>query len=286
MRAELPKDGAGAVDNSTIVVKDAEIREALAAFAELAASARPEGRARMLSGLRGLTALTDGIATNSVNALEVLAARPVSSEVQVRTLITQAGGIFIGKDELVRLDAVSAGAAIPDLPQGIEAFLNAKHPLRDGSIASHVILAFVPECGEWVCIDRGSGGRSDVVPGSLGSDLKGLPGDKQDRLLKPDGLPIQVLGASISSPPEYGPIFKALNFARALHFHMDRPLREAPFFDIYGRTADTAEEDRDCRIVVGRADAFGIFAQGRFPSNSSSPNVGLLAYWNLRELHS
>jgi hypothetical protein len=197
-----------------------------------------------------------------------------------RDLITKAGGIFIGKDELVNLGKLAPDAVLPEIPAKYsQAFLESTHPLREGTIASHIILGFDPETNQWNTIDRGEGGQSDIVPGSLGKDGKGLRGDKQDELLKKDGAQIIVEGAEISTHKDSLPIERTLDNAVALHLAAGKSIETAPFYGIWGRTGDTQNAASGRRRLLGRSHLRGVDAYGLYPGALAFADVGLLAGW-------
>jgi len=205
----------------------------------------------------------------------------LTTEEKTRTLITKAGGIFIGKDELVNLGKLAPDAVLPEIhAKYSQAFLESTHPLRGGSIASHIILVFDPETNKWYTADRGEGGKSDIVPGSLGKDGKGLSGDKQDELLKKDGAQIKVEGAEISTHKDSLPIERILDNAVALHLAAGKPLDTAPFYGIWGRSGDTQKAASGCRRLLGHSLQVGVRAYGRYHGDFAINNVGLLAGWN------
>jgi len=202
---------------------------------------------------------------------------------KTRALITKAGGIFIGKDELLKLgnDKLAPDAVIPEIhAKYSQAFLESTHPLRGGSIASHIILGFDPETNKWYTADRGEGGQSDIVPGSLGKDGKGLSGDKQDELLKKDGAQIKVEGAEISTHKDSLPIERILDNAVALHLAAGKPLDTAPFYGIWGRSGDTQNAASGCRRLLGLSRRNGVRANANCHSDNAFSYVGLIAGWN------
>lgn len=201
----------------------------------------------------------------------------VSSNEGIQTLINQAGGIFIGKDELVKLGKLSADAQIPEIPAKYsQAFLESKHPLRNGTMASHVLLAFDPESNQWHCIDRGEGSKSDIIPGSLGRDGQGLSGNKQDKLIEN----VSIEGVKISSPKDSYPVERILDNAIAKHLADGKSIDTAPFRGIWGRTADTDRALAGCRILLGYSYEFGSRVDDVFHSDCAYSDVGLLACWN------
>jgi hypothetical protein len=181
---------------------------------------------------------------------------------------------------LVGLGKIAPDAQVPEIPAKYSAvFLQAAHPLRTGSIASHVILGFDTESGEWHCIDRGEGGKSDIVPGSLGRESNGLGGDEQDALLKRGGAQIAVEGVAISSPKDSYPIERVLDSAIALHLKEGKSFETLPF-RVWGRTADTELMDAGCRVLPGYSDVDGSLVNDNYHSDHTSDHVGLLASWN------
>jgi hypothetical protein len=215
----------------------------------------------------------------------------LSQEV-TRDLITKAGGIFIGKEELVKLGKLAPDAVLPEIPAKYsQAFLESKHPLRERTleskdplrertIASHIILGFDPETNQWHTIDRGEGGQSDIVPGSFGKDGKGLSGDKQDELLKKDSTQIKVEGVEISTHKDSLPIERMLDSAVALHFAAGKSIETAPFYGIWGRTGDTQNAASGCRRLLGNSYQNGVYAVDYYHSDNANYLVGLIAGWN------
>lgn len=182
-------------------------------------------------------------------------------------IIKEAGGIFV----------VPAGVEVPPIPEkySIE-FLESKHPLREGSIAGHVILGFDDESKQWVCIDRGSGGQSDIVPGSLGPDGRGLPGNKQDDIIAGK----EVGGVKLTSPDDYEPNKRVIDAAIVQHLNEGKSVQELPFYGIWGRTADTGHAAAGCRVLLGLSSGLGTDVRDFYHSDRALGNVGLLAVWN------
>lgn len=198
-----------------------------------------------------------------------------------RVLITKAGGIFIGKEELVRLGELDTDAVVPEIPAKYsKAFLEAAHPFRSETIASHITLAFDRESNAWHSIDRGEGGKSDIVPGSLGNEGRGLIGTRQDRLLTKNGAQIKVEGVVISPHEDSFPIERILNNAVALHLAAGKPIDTAPLRGIFGRTGDFRRGTPGCRIVLGCPDEGSVRVLDSFHSLVIDSDVGLLAGWN------
>jgi hypothetical protein len=211
----------------------------------------------------------------------LLAQGPALTQEETRALITKAGGIFIGKEELIKLEKLAPDAVIPEIPAKYsQAFLESTHPLRGGSIASRIIIAFDPQSNQWHTVDRGEGGKSDIVPGSLGKDGRGLSGDKQDELLKKDGAQIKVEGVEISPHKDSSPIERILDNAVALHLAADKSIDTAPFRDIYGRTGDTQRGASGCRVLLGHSHGNGVDVYVGYHSDDANDGVGLLAGWN------
>lgn len=195
----------------------------------------------------------------------------VSSNEGIQTLITQAGGIFIGKDELVKLGKLSADAQIPEIPAKYsQAFLNANHPFRGGTIASHAILGFDIKTNQWYCIEK------SIVPASLS-----LGGSKQDKLLQnKDGSQIEVDGVKVSSPKDSKPIERVLDNVIALHLKDGKSIEEAPFRGVWARTADTDRAGRGCRVLLGISLVIGSCVSPNSGAGHADEIVGLLAGWN------
>ena len=193
--------------------------------------------------------------------------------------IIDAGGIFIGKEELVELGRLESGTEIPPIPEkfGLQ-FLQSEHPLRGGSIASHVILAFDPDPknAAWHCIDRGTGGESDIVPGYLGQDGGRLSAYEQDKLVEN----VNVEGCNLRAPRDSYPVERILNNAVALHLRKEGSIEGAPFRGIWGRTADTERGAVGCRVLVGFSDEDGTVVHDFYPSDFAGNDLGLLACWN------
>jgi hypothetical protein len=173
------------------------------------------------------------------------------------------GVVIVGEQE-----AAKAGVSIP--AKYSQAFLNATHPIRGGTIASHAILGFDIETNQWYCIEK------SIVPES-----RNLSGIKQDKLLQnKEGSQIEVEGVKISSPKDSKPIERLLNNVIALHLKDGKSIEEAPFRGIWGRTADTDRAFTGCRILLGFSDEFGSRVDGPAHSDYAGRNVGLLACWN------
>ena len=193
-------------------------------------------------------------------------------------LILEAGGIFVGRDELLRLGQLIPNAQVPEIPaRYCETFLSALHPLRGGTVASHVILAFDPKSNQWGCIDRGEGGRSDIVPGSLGRDGAGLRGFEQDNLIAN----VSVEGCRLESPTDSKLVGRILGSAVALHLKDGKSIEDAPFRGVWGRTADTKDAVWGCRIILGPSNKDGPdVMDDNYHSEDTHSDVGLLAIWS------
>ncbi len=142
------------------------------------------------AGVERASAVAEGVSPSSQIAQEI------------RTLITTSHGVLI--DEGKKLEGLNEKAA-----RFLLEFLKTDHPLRGGNMASHVIL----DTNNWVCIDRGSGGVSDIIPGSLGPRGRGLPGADQDAIIKD----VEVNGVKLESPRDCRAVQAALNSAIAQH---------------------------------------------------------------------
>ena len=190
----------------------------------------------------------------------------------IKTILTQAGGIFIGKEELVRLGKLASDAVVHEIPERYNAaFFQQSHPLREGTIAAHIILAFDPTSNQWLCVDRGKGGESDIVPGSLG-----LGGSEQDRIIEGKS----IAGVSLSSPVDSYPYERVVVNAAKLHLLEGKPKEKQPFRDIWARTADTTHAKADCRVLLGNFGWNGTIVYDCYHSVNAGFNVGLFAVWN------
>jgi hypothetical protein len=203
-----------------------------------------------------------------------------------RRLITACGGVFIGIEELTRRDDSLEGRiyTVPPLPATCTpAFLQSPHPLRDGLIASHAILALDfdrrTKTLAWHMIDRGTGGANDIIPGSLGVGGEGLPGRRQDELLKVADRWLSVHGVSLVPPHNSSPIERVLNHAIRIHVESGKNIETAPFFGIWARTGDTERCAMNCRALLGMSKPPGILVQCFTRSDFVSRNVGLLGEW-------
>ncbi len=203
-----------------------------------------------------------------------------------RRLITACGGMFIGIEELTRRDDSLQGRiyTVPPLPASCTpAFLQSPHPLRDGLIASHAILALDfdrrTKTLAWHMIDRGTGGATDIIPGSLGVDGNGLPGRRQDELLRVGDRWLSIHGVSLAPPENSFPIERVLNHAIRLHLESGKPLEKAPFFGVWARTGDTERCAMNCRALLGMSKPPGILVQCLTRGDLVSRNVGLLGEW-------
>ena len=97
-----------------------------------------------------------------VNA-EVIGQGTLCIERTVRDMIVQGGGIFIGKEELVRLQRLAPDAMVPEIPEKFSTtFLSARHPFHHGAMANHVILGFDADTDSWYCFER------HIIPNSIG----------------------------------------------------------------------------------------------------------------------
>ena len=217
---------------------------------QAAQTATPSGRAKAQA------ALTQGIAEN---------------------LIENAGGIFLGEKQLKALGVLDENATIPPIPEKFSrAFLNATHPIREGKIAAHIILGFDPDTNAWYCFEK------SIVPGSLGEDGRGLSGPEQDKLLlDQNGQPKIVGEMKYSSPTDYRPIKNVLDNVIRLQLNNGAKVEDLPFYGIYGRTADTQNADRGCRVLLGCSARNGSNVYPLyFSPDYAADDVGLLAGWN------
>jgi hypothetical protein len=199
----------------------------------------------------------------------------VSAHEDIKTLITQAGGIFVGKDELLGLGKLSADFELPPIPEKFSTtFFNATHPTRGGTIASRIILGFDVETNQWYCIEK------MIVPES-----RNLSGSKQDKLLQnQDGSQIEVEGVKTSSPKDSKPIERVLDNVIALHLKVhlndEKAIDWAPFSHEYARTADTVRADHGCRVLLGCSHESGSRIAPHSDAAEAEYDIGLLAGWN------
>jgi hypothetical protein len=193
-------------------------------------------------------------------------------------LITKAGGIFLGEKQLKALGVIDQNVTIPPIPEKFSrAFLNAAHPLRGGRIKEHIILGFDPKTGAWYCFEK------SIVPGSLGTDGRGLSGPEQDKLLLDEnGEPKSVGEMQYSSPIDYRPIKNVLDNVIRWQLKNGAKVESLPFYGIWGRTDDRQNAHRftPCRMVLGESGLSGSQVSVSFLAGDASKFVGLLADWN------
>ena len=191
-------------------------------------------------------------------------------------LISKAGGIFLGEKQLKELGVIGKNVTVPPIPEKFSrAFLNARHPLRDGKMAAHIILGFDPDTKQWYCFEK------SIVPGSLGQDGRGLSGPEQDELLLDDNKqPRTVQNLRYTSPTDYRPIKRVLDDVIKLQLRNSVQVRDLPFYGVLGRTADEANAGRGCRVLLGRSHRDGSNVNGRYSADYAYNDVGLLAGWN------
>jgi hypothetical protein len=203
-------------------------------------------------------------------------AQAALSQGVAETLISKAGGIFLGEKQLKELGVIDKGVTVPPVPQKFSrAFLNANHPLRGGKMAAHIILGFDPKTREWYCFEK------SIVPGSLGTDGRGLSGPKQDNLLLDEHRkPKTVQGMKYTSPTDYHPIKRVLDNVIKLQRKQGVAVGDLPFYRVWGRTSDTENAGRGCRVLLGASDRHGSFVYGHFSAAYADGHIGLLAGWN------
>ncbi len=92
---------------------------------------------------------------------------------QIAELITQLGGIFLGRDEMLRLGAIAQDANLPEMPGEFSAdFFRAPHPTRLGTIARYCVVGIDIMSGTWHIFEK-----------SIAENSLGLNGTDQDKLL-------------------------------------------------------------------------------------------------------
>jgi hypothetical protein len=236
----------------------------------------PQDQAEIIA--QGVTALAAEVADAAPTAAPHTRAKAQAALTQgiADNLITNAGGIFLGEKQLKALGVIDKNLAIPPIPEKFSReFLNATHPIRGGKIAEHIILGFDPNTNAWYCFEK------SIVPGSLGTDGRGLSGREQDKvLLDENGQPKIVGEMKYSSPTDYRPIKNVLDNVIRLQLNNGANVEDLPFYGIYGRTADTQNAGRGCRVLLGDSDQHGSDVYGSFSAVHASNDVGLLAGWN------
>jgi hypothetical protein len=223
------------------------------------------------------------------SAVEVLRNQHIQNSIKQK--IKAAGGIFIGREELIKLGKLSRDAKLPAIPEEFSRkFLSSAHPLREGTIASHIILAFDPESQCWYAIDRGQGAQSDLAPGTLGRK-----GPEQIIQTQINGQSPSLNGLELSPPLQYEPYQRSIQNAVELHLKNSQPLHEAPFFRCFGRTnhkftyypENNYKEGREHSILIGNfpirlesgETAPSIAVHFGTPTESDHGNVGLILCW-------
>jgi hypothetical protein len=206
------------------------------------------------------------------------AAKSVLKQGVAEKLILNAGGIFLGEEQLKELGVISKGVTLPQVPEYFsKEFLNAPHSRCSGRIAEHIILGFNPTTNNWYCFEK------SIVPGSLGTDGQGLSGPWQDELLRGGtGYSRTVGRMGYTSPTDYRPIKSVLDNVIQLQLNHGVAVQDLPFYGVYGRTADTQNAVRGCRVLLGYSCKYGSDVRRDCSADNASSDVGLLAGWNLK----
>ena len=206
------------------------------------------------------------------------AAKSVLKQGVAEKLILNAGGIFLGEKKLKELGVISKGVTLPPVPEYFsKEFLNAPHSRRSGKIAAHIILGFNTTTNNWYCFEK------SIVPGSLGADGKGLSGPRQDELLRDGtGYSRTVRGMAYTSPTDYRPIKSVLDNVVKLLLNAGVAVQDLPFYGVFGRTADTQNARRGCRVLLGYSIQDGSSVLSDYSAGYARLNVGLLAGWNFK----
>jgi hypothetical protein len=203
---------------------------------------------------------------------ETSARKAIVAEVVVRVLILNAGGVFIGKEELVKLGKSVPDAVVTELPAKYsEAFFRASHPIRGVEIARNAILGFDTVTNQWYCFEK------TIIPNSTG-----ISGDEQDKLVRNiEGSQLEVEGVKMSSPSDSEPVQRVLDTAIAFHLKHGGSIEDVPLADIWARTADTKNGyEPDCRVLLGRSDKNGSCKLTSAPANTGHTRIGLLVDWS------
>lgn len=190
-----------------------------------------------------------------------------------RKILTEAGGIFVGRKELMRLGVVQKGASIPPIPPEFSrGFFEAQHPLREGQIAGHVILGYDPKTDRWYCFEK------SVIEVSFSRAKRMVRKDKM--LSYKDGRQITRNGLQYSSPKDYRPIQRILNSLIKLHMRDGGIEEHLPFYDTCAITFDTIGSYFNCCVTISVIDGKGSHAG---PYALLMPElcdtVGLLPSW-------
>ena len=187
----------------------------------------------------------------------------------IRGEVRSNGGVVIGKKELIDLGVIDANTDVPQIPEEFSLkFLMSEHPLRGGQISAHVMLGYDPYTQRWYCFDK------SVAPGSLN-----LSGDDQDKLLlNSDGTRLTVEGLVAASPTDSLLFRRILDSVIAKRIQ-DRDSKDPPFLNVAGRTADTVNASKGCRVLVGFYWDEMTVTGNYFPANKASEDVGLVVEW-------
>jgi hypothetical protein len=214
-------------------------------------------------------------AAPTARALKRAKARAALNQGVAEKLISKAGGIFLGEEQLKELGVIGKGVTVPPVPQKFSAaFLNANHPLRGGRVAEHIILGFDPKTNEWYCFEK------SVVPGSLGTDGSVRSGPKQDDLLLDRNRnPKTIQGMKYTSPTDYHPIRRVLDNVIKLQLKHGVGVENLPFHGVWGRTSDTENADRGCRVLLGDSRRAGSRVHYVGSADRAFSDAGLLAGW-------
>ena len=190
----------------------------------------------------------------------------------IRSIITRAGGTFIGAPELMQLGQLPEGTEILPVPSCVSSeFLGAEHPIRGDLIATHIILGYDPETREWYCVEK------SAVPNSFG-----LTGHEQDSLLlDADGAPLIVEGLPYESPRTFDAIHRVINNAIKLNQLQGGDIESGPFCRYWARTA-YSEKPGSARYMLGDLWALGTAITFIYPTDFRASDVGLMASWKLR----
>jgi hypothetical protein len=85
-----------------------------------------------------------------------------------------------------------------------------------------------------------------------------------------------------TSPTDYRPRKSVLDNVIKLQLNAGVAVQNLPFYGVYGRTADTQNADRGCRVLLGFSFRLGSRVDSADSAGIAYDFVGLLAGWNLK----
>ncbi len=208
---------------------------------------------------------------NIVKLPTVIRAQPTESSTE--TLITSAGGIFVGERQLRKLGIITPGTSVSAIPRvWSEKFLTATNPLRREPVAKNIIFGYDPETQKLYCFEK------SLVPGSISKEGNGMPGPEQDKLLLDSSRKARLIeGLMYTSPADHRPILRVLNSSIKVLCSTGTSPKHLPFFGEWGRTADVVNADPQCRVLVGFTSRDGaLISRGCNAHYANYARLGLL----------